>query len=89
MDNPIQMISNNKNSLKLLFSGSFIGPYLGITLSFIAVTNAEVGIASTIMSTTPIIMLPMARYFYKEKLNLKSIIGAIIAVIGVALLFLR
>jgi len=34
-------------------------------------------------------MLPMVRYFYKEKLSWQSITGAIIAVAGVALIFLR
>ncbi len=89
ISNPLKLLKKNKKSFRLLILGSFIGPYLGITLSFIAVTNAEVGIASTLMSTTPIVMLPIARYVYKEKLNSKAIIGAIIAVTGVALLFMR
>ncbi|MGE5497714.1 MAG: hypothetical protein ACM3Q2_06585 [Syntrophothermus sp.] len=41
------------------------------------------------MSTSPIIMLPMIKYFYKEKLSWKSITGAFVAVGGVAILFLR
>ena len=45
--------------------GSY-GPYLGITFSMVAITHAKVGIASTIMATVPIIMLPMIRYYYKE-----------------------
>lgn len=88
IENPSKLFKNKTNAIKLL-TGSFIGPYLGITLSFVAVTNAEVGIASTIMSTTPIIMLPIARFIYKEKLNVKAFVGAIIAVLGVALLFMR
>lgn len=88
IENPSKLFENRTNAIKLV-TGSFIGPYLGITLSFVAVTNAEVGIASTIMSTTPIIMLPIARFIYKEKLNVKAVVGAIIAVFGVALLFMR
>jgi drug/metabolite transporter (DMT)-like permease len=34
-------------------------------------------------------MLPMIRYFYKEKLSFRAIAGAVIAVVGVALLFMR
>jgi drug/metabolite transporter (DMT)-like permease len=41
------------------------------------------------MSTMPIIMLPMVKYIQKEKLSWRAIVGAIIAVGGVALIFLR
>jgi drug/metabolite transporter (DMT)-like permease len=40
------------------------------------------------MATVPIIMLPMVRYYYKEKLSWVSITGAVIAVAGIAILFL-
>jgi len=69
--------------------GAILGPYLGITLSLIAIQHTKVGIASTLMSTTPILMLPISHYFLKEKLNWQSIVGAFIAVLGVAILFLK
>ena len=69
--------------------GAILGPYLGITLSLIAIQYTQVGIASTLMSTTPILMLPISHYFLKEKLNWKSIVGAFVAVLGVAILFLK
>jgi drug/metabolite transporter (DMT)-like permease len=68
--------------------GSIIGPYLGITFSFLAIIYVQIGIASTIMATTPIIMLPLSWMFYKEKLTYRAVIGAIVAVLGVGLLFL-
>jgi len=34
-------------------------------------------------------MLPMVRYYYKEQLSWISILGAFIAVGGIAILFLR
>ena len=40
------------------------------------------------MATTPIIMLPMVVIYYREKLSINSIIGALLAVSGVAILFL-
>ena len=40
------------------------------------------------MSLMPVIMLPIARYYYKEKLNFRAIAGAFIAVIGVIVLFM-
>lgn len=88
-NNPVKIFKENKKGLILTLIGSIIGPYLGITFSLIAISNTKVGIASTIMAMPPIIMLPMVKYFYKEKLSLFSIVGAFIAVGGVAMLFLR
>ncbi|MEJ5286518.1 MAG: hypothetical protein CH6_2089 [Candidatus Kapaibacterium sp.] len=79
----------NGKTLGLLVLGSIIGPYLGITFSFIAVTHINVGIAATIMSLQPIFMLPISRYIQKERFSIQSVIGAFLAVIGIAMLFLR
>ena len=86
--NPIRVFKNDKTALKYVLTGSIVGPFLGITFSLIAIANTFVGIASTIMATTPIIMLPMVVIYYREKLSLNSIIGALLAVSGVAILFL-
>lgn len=79
----------NLPTISMLILGSLIGPYFGVTLSFIAVTNAPVGIASTIMSLQPVIMLPISRYYFKEKIKTKALIGSIFAVLGLVLLFMR
>lgn len=86
--NPIKIYLNNKVLMRLVIIGAIIGPYLGITLSFIAVTKTEIGIASTLLSTVPIIMLPLTYFIYKEKLSKIAIGGALLAVSGVGLLFL-
>ncbi len=86
--NPIRIISENRKSARNLLIGSIIGPYLGITFSLYAITYTKIGIASAIMSATPIILLPLSVIFYKEKLNWRAIVGAVVAVIGVSLLFL-
>ena len=36
-----------------------------------------------------VVMLPISYFFYKEKLNWQSILGTLVAIGGVALLFLR
>ncbi|MDI6779931.1 MAG: hypothetical protein QME25_07055 [Bacteroidota bacterium] len=41
------------------------------------------------MATVPIFMLPMVWIVYKEKLSMRAILGAFVAVTGVAILFLR
>lgn len=87
--NPLNLYYKDKKSLKYVFWGSIIGPFLGITLSFVALSASNVGVAATLMSTTPIIIIPITMYFYHEKLNLSDIFGSILAVIGIALLFIK
>ncbi len=86
--NPVKFYLKDKKSLKLVALGAFIGPYLGITLSFVALEHTSVGIAATLMSTIPIMIIPISKYFYKEKISTISLIGSIIAVSGIAILFL-
>jgi len=87
--NPFSIFRNNKVALTYTLIGSVIGPFFGITFSLISVAHTKVGIASTLMSTVPIIMLPLVKFYYKEKLTWIAIIGAFLAVGGVAMLFLK
>ncbi len=86
--NPVKSLTKDKKTLLFIIIGSIFGPFLGITFSLIAVSNAKVGIASTIMATVPILILPAVKFYYKEKLSWISILGAFIAVGGVAIIFL-
>jgi drug/metabolite transporter (DMT)-like permease len=87
--NPFKIYPKDSYSTKVILIGTIFGPVLGITLSLVAIDYAKVGIASTLMATMPIIMLPIARFYFKEKLEWKAIIGAFVAVVGAAIIFLR
>jgi drug/metabolite transporter (DMT)-like permease len=87
--NPFNIYPKDIYSTKVILIGTIFGPVLGITGSLIAIEYAKVGIASTLMATMPIIMLPISRFYFKEKLEWKSIIGAFVAVIGAAIIFMR
>jgi len=89
INSPIEKLKANKKGLLFATAGAFIGPYLGITLSLIAISHTYVGIASTLMSTVPVIMLPIVYFYYKEKLTISSVLGAVVTVIGIAILFLK
>jgi len=79
----------NGKALLFVFGGSVFGPFAGVWLSVTAVRYTETGIASTLMSMVPIMILPAAMVIYKERLTLRTIIGTVIAVSGIAMLFLR
>jgi drug/metabolite transporter (DMT)-like permease len=76
-----------RQSIKKIALGSIIGPSLGVTLSMVAIKYAPIGVASTIMSLMPITILPMTAIAHKERISFRAIIGAVIAFIGVAILF--
>ncbi len=75
-------------AMKHISIGSFFGPFIGVSLSLFAVQHAPTGIVSTIMSITPILIIPMSIIILKEKVMPREIIGAIISLIGVSLLFI-
>ncbi|MBM2846691.1 MAG: putative permease super family, partial [Bacteroidetes bacterium] len=87
--NPVRMYKEDKRAFMLTALGSVLGPFLGISFSLIAIEHTKVGIAATIMALVPILMLPLVRIIYKEKLAWRAVLGAFTAVAGVAVLFLR
>ena len=78
----------NTKGIKYVAGGAFIGPFLGVTLSMVAVVHTQAGIAQTLMSMMPIFIIPVVWVLYKQRTSLRGMFGAIIAVIGVAILFL-
>lgn len=78
----------NKEARNNILAGAVVGPSLGVWLSMVSVQLIPVGIASTLMATRPVMLLPLSRWFYNEKISIRSIIGTLIALIGVTLIFL-
>ena len=76
------------HAMKRTFGGAFSGPFLGVWLSMVAVTYALAGVAATLMSLMPILIIPVVYVLYKEKTSIRGIMGALVAFIGVAVLFL-
>lgn len=78
---------NDKEGIRFTALGAFIGPFVGMTLSMVAVAYAQAGVAQTLMSLGPIIIIPLVWGFYGQKTGWRGILGAVVAVIGVAILF--
>ncbi len=79
-----------KNARAMFYAvgGAIFGPFLGVWTSLIAVVYIPAGIAATLNATTPIWIIPNVIVYYKEKVSLRAVFGAIVAVCGVAILFL-
>jgi drug/metabolite transporter (DMT)-like permease len=75
-------------SIGFIFGGAFLGPFLGVSFSLYAVQHADVGVASTLMALSPILMLPIGYFFFKERFGWGAVAGTLVAICGVAVLFL-
>jgi drug/metabolite transporter (DMT)-like permease len=78
----------DKKAFWALTAGSFFGPFIGVWLSLISIKYARLGIATTLMSLTPIFLIPITRIVFKERVTVGAIIGTVVAVAGVAILLL-
>lgn len=67
---------------------TFFGPFLGVSLSLMAVQYAKAGIASTLMALTPVLIIVPYALINKQRITAKEVIGTFITITGVALFFL-
>ena len=79
---------NRPSTLGFVTGGSFFGPFLGVSFSLMAIKYTTTGIASTIMALVPVLLIPPAIILLKEKVTWREILGAVIAVGGVAVFFI-
>jgi drug/metabolite transporter (DMT)-like permease len=86
--NPLRVFGRDRRALILVLAGSVVGPYLGITLSLLAVAYTQVGVAATLMAMVPVVMLPISRVLTGERVTWRASVGATAAVAGVGCLFL-
>lgn len=78
-------------NLRLLKNVSFVVfmvVFGGFWLSLLALKYMDASVASTLNSTSPMFVLPMAAIMLKEKIPIRAVLGAAIAVGGVALIFM-
>lgn len=78
------------NRKAMAFTGltTFFGPFIGVSLSLMAVQYTKAGIASTIMALTPALIILPHCMIYKKKVTFKEVLGTVISLVGVALFFL-
>jgi drug/metabolite transporter (DMT)-like permease len=84
----VSRATRNRDGMLLTSLGAFFGPFLGVSFSLIAVKYTEAGIAATIMALVPVFIILPAIIFYREKVTLPELLGAVISVGGVALFFM-
>lgn len=73
----------DRKAVASLTAGAFFGPFLGVSLSLLAVTSGNAGVASAIMSIVPVLIIAPSAIIMKEKPTAREILGSFIAVGGV------
>jgi uncharacterized membrane protein len=81
-------VFRNRKAALTMIGGAIAGPVVGVTLSMVALANAQIGIASTLMALPPVLLLAYSHFVLKEKATPMAIGGTALAVGGVACLFL-
>jgi drug/metabolite transporter (DMT)-like permease len=77
-----------RGAWRFVFGGAFFGPFLGVWLSLVAARYTDVGIAATLMATSPILVIPLVMAAESYRPSLRAVAGTVAAVAGVALLLL-
>lgn len=73
-----------------VLANALAGQTLGVTCMQWALKSTQAGIVTAIIATTPLVLLPMTRIVEGEKIGLRSLVGALVAVVGViGLTFLK
>ena len=85
----VMIALKNKSAMGFMFGGAFLVPFLGVSLSLLALHYITAGVASTITAIVPILIIPSVMFIGKEHVSIRAFAGAIIAVTGVFLLFVK
>jgi drug/metabolite transporter (DMT)-like permease len=78
----------DRRGLAFSAAGAFFGPFLGVSLSLFAVRHTVAGVAASIMALQPVLIIPLVVVLHRERVGAGGMLGALVAVAGVALLFL-
>lgn len=77
---------HDRKAMALTSIGAVLGPFLGVALLMVAFQLTQPGIAATIVATTPVLVIPFSVYLHKETITARAVVGAVLAVAGVAML---
>ena len=85
---PLREALHDRKGLTVATATTIFGPFVGVGFSLMAVQYTGAGIASTLMATTPIIIILPSYWLFKEQITWRAVVGAVVSVVGVSLFFL-
>lgn len=78
----------DKKAMGATLAATMTGPFIGVSMSLMALRYTSAGIAQTLMSLSPVFILLPSYLFFKQKITRWEIVGTVISVIGASLFFL-
>ncbi len=75
------VLRSRRASVELTLA-AFLGTFLGVWLMLIGFKYCEAGVASTLLSTSPLFIIPIAWYFLGDRASWTAIAGATLAFVG-------
>ena len=85
---PLREAFHDRKGITVAIATTIFGPFVGVGFSLMAVQYASAGIASTLMALTPIIIILPSYWLFRQPITWRSVLGALISVLGVSLFFL-
>lgn len=84
---PLQDALHDGRGMASATATTVFGPFVGVGFSLMAVQFTDAGIASTLMALTPVIIILPAHWLFHQPITWRTVVGAVISVLGVALFF--
>ena len=85
---PLRRALHDRKGMTVATATTIFGPFVGVGFSLMAVQYTSAGIASTLMALSPIIIILPSYWLYRQPITWRSVLGAVISVLGVSLFFL-
>lgn len=76
-------------AVRMMVGGALCGPFAGVTLSLVALRHTQAAVATSIFACSPLLAVVLGARFHGEPLTARIGVGALLAVAGVIVLFLR
>lgn len=83
----VRKVRTHPHAWKAVLGDAFFATLIGVSLSMYALQHVKAAIASTLMSIMPVLIIPISIWL-KEQIRWKEIAGAVLSVLGIAILFL-
>lgn len=84
----LRQAMHNASGLHAAMWATILGPFIGVSLSLMAVQYTNTGVAQTLMALTPVLIIWPSRIFFHTRITWREVLGAVIAVLGVTLFFI-
>jgi len=84
----LRPLRDRRGALNLI-AATFLGPFVSVWISIVAIRHAEAGVAQALLGAVPIFVILPAWIVYRDRPTVLSLVGVVVAVAGGTLLFLR